>query len=370
MRLKSLYPLTNGIFADLQELDVPWKNDDIATELDVAYIGQRSGNKETSCLVDNFIDDGELSAASRATIASTIFAVYGKNWDELFKTLEYQYNPIENYDMTETHTGTDTGLKTPTGWIETVEHSVSQDYKVTESQKPNQWKETVEHSVSQDYKETESQKPNQWKETVDHKVSQDYKETDSEKPNQWKETKQTDGNEGDNTDTTTSKIMPFNGSDFADISQSTLDKSFREKTERSGTYDREHTQTGTKTEEKTQSGTFDTERTQAGTKTDETTHSGTYDTERTQTGTKTDATIQSGTFDTERTQTGKAIDTTTQAGTFEDKTTYNTTLKRHGNIGVTSAMQLVEQQRKVWLWNIFIQVIFPDLDRMLTIPIY
>ena len=275
-----------------------------------------------------------------------------------FEALRASYNPIENYNSVETKTGTETGLKTPsnwketkdfkvsqdyklkdsqkpTNWTETTEHSVSNDYKETDTQRPTDWTETTEHSVSENYKETESQKPNQWKETKDFKVSQDYKETDSEKPSNWKEEHKTIGNIGDNNETTKNSLIPFNAS---------ADKSFRESTERSGTYDREHTQTGTKTEELSKSGTFDTEHTQTGTKTDETTQTGTFATEHTQTGKRTEERTQSGTFDTEHTQTGTRTEETAQSGTFEDKMTYNTELHRTGNIGVTTSQQMLQSE--------------------------
>ena len=266
-----------------------------------------------------------------------------------FLALRTSYKPLENYNSTETKTGTETGLKTPTNWketkdfkvsvdyketdtqrptnwTETIDHSVSNDYKETDSQKPNNWKETTDHSVSNDYKETDSQKPNLWKESIDHKVSQDYKETDSEKPSNWKEQKETTGTDPAAANTSTSKnsVIPFNATDFVDVSKTTNENAFNETTERTGNYDREHTQTGTKTEERTQSGTFDTEHTQTGKKTDERTQSGTFATEHTQSGTRTEETAQSG--------------------TFEDKMTYNTTINKSGNIGVTTSQQMLQSE--------------------------
>ena len=282
-----------------------------------------------------------------------------------FGVLKAEYNPLQNYDSTETHTGTETGLKTPTNWKDTTVHSVSQDYKETESQKPTNWTETIEHSVSQDYKETESQIPSNWEETITHAASLDYKETDSQKPTNWKETKKTMGASSDaNSSGTENRIIPFNAVDFASVSQTIEQHSFDEEVGRTGTYDTEHTQTGTrtdtkaqtgtfdvertqegtKTEEKTQSGTFDVEKTQTGKRTDETTQSGTFDVEKTQTGTKTDERTQSGTFDTERTQTGTRTEETTQTGTFEDKMTYNTVVKKSGNIGVTTSQQMAQSE--------------------------
>ena len=283
-----------------------------------------------------------------------------------FEALRTEYKPLENYNSVEEKTGSETGLQTPTNWKETKDFKVSQDYKIVDSQKPNNWKETVDHKasldyketdsqkptnwketkdfkVSQDYKETDSQKPNQWKETVDHKVSEGYKETDSEKPSNWKETKNTSGTDpaAANTSTSTNSIMPFNGSAFIDANKTTNVNAFNETSERTGTYDHEHTQTGIKTDEKTQSGTFDTEHTQTGTRTEETAQSGTFDVEHTQTGIKTDEKTQSGTFDVEHTQTGTRTEETAKTGTYEDKMTYNTKLTRAGNIGTVTSQSML-----------------------------
>ena len=268
----------------------------------------------------------------------------GKDIAAAFSALRTVYQPLDNYSMEEKKTGTETELKTPDEWKSTTEHSVSQDYKETETQKPDDWISSTEHSVSQDFKETESQKPTNWKNTKDFKVSQDYKETDTDKPTDWMEEKQTNGNAGDNNTTTTNSVVPFNASDYVAINKSSTDNTFREKTERTGTYTKEHTQEGTRTEETSQSGTFDTEKTQTGTKTDATEQSGTYAIEKTQTGTKTDSTEQSGTYAVEKTQTGKKIDATEQSGTFEDKMTYNTTLTRSGNIGTVTSQMMAEQE--------------------------
>ena len=99
--------INSGIFSFLNTLDVPWKNDISANELDIIYHGSRSGNKFIGSLVENYLVDDELSIASKTTIATAIFAIYSKNWDALYKTLSLEYNPIENYSMTETENVTD-----------------------------------------------------------------------------------------------------------------------------------------------------------------------------------------------------------------------------------------------------------------------
>ena len=53
-----------------------------------------------------------------------------------------------------------------------------------------------------------------------------------------------------------------------------------------------------------------------------------------------------------------------------DTRTRNYTLTRSGNIGVTTSQQMIESERALWIWNFFRNVVFPDIDRVLTLQIY
>ena len=57
-----------------------------------------------------------------------------------------------------------------------------------------------------------------------------------------------------------------------------------------------------------------------------------------------------------------------QGGT--DTHTRNYTLTRKGNIGVTTSQQLLQSERDLWKWNYFLDVVFPDVDRVMTIETY
>lgn len=48
----------------------------------------------------------------------------------------------------------------------------------------------------------------------------------------------------------------------------------------------------------------------------------------------------------------------------------NYELTRSGNIGVTTSQQMIESERALWVWNFFRNVVFPDIDRVLTLQIY
>ena len=94
--------ITNGIFSYLNSLEVPWKNDVSGNQLDIIYHGSRSGHKLIGSLIENFLENNIVSEENKINIAHTIYAIYIKNWNALYKTLLLEYNPIENYSMTET----------------------------------------------------------------------------------------------------------------------------------------------------------------------------------------------------------------------------------------------------------------------------
>ena len=83
---------------------------------------------------------------------------------------------------------------------------------------------------------------------------------------------------------------------------------------------------------------------------------------QTTTGTQSDAT----THNTQDTDTG--TQTTVDSGS--DTATRNYVLTRAGNIGVTTSQQMLESERALWRWNFLQNVVFPDLDRIVTSPSY
>lgn len=58
----------------------------------------------------------------------------------------------------------------------------------------------------------------------------------------------------------------------------------------------------------------------------------------------------------------------TSSGSDTITKSYN--LKRTGNIGVTTSQQMIQSERDLWVWNFYNDVVFPDLDKYLTQPIY
>lgn len=259
-----------------------------------------------------------------------------------YGALRAKYNPLFNYDSTETKTGTETGLKTPTDWIQTTERTP--DLTRTQTDTPTQWQKTIVDSAS-DYHETTTETPGTGRGYSDTESFTNYHETETQTPTDWIETvtqtpddwaETTTGLKADNTASSKSSVFAFNsaGTDGVPVGITEADNNTLTTVERTGTFDTT----------KEQAGTFETDKEFTGTKTVQHSETGTLTNDTTITGTKTATETQSGTYETETTETGTDTTTVEQAGTFEDKMTYNTTLKRSGNIGVTSSEQLINSE--------------------------
>ena len=211
----------------------------------------------------------------------------------LLDAWQMKYNPIENYDATETKTGTETGVETPEDRIKTVTQTPN-NWKQTETQTPTGWKEK---QTPTGWKETETQTPTNWKEV--------------QTPTNWKEeTKENkQGTEGapDYVTAGKSKIVPFGATESVLVNENETDISRDVTVERTGTFSTER------------QGTYQTERS----------HTGTFETERL------------GTYETETEHTGTYETKEEIEGTITNEMTYDTEFRRHGNIGIASAPDLM-----------------------------
>lgn len=290
-----------------------------------------------------------------------------------------KYNPIENYNSTEIHSGTDTKTQTPDEWM-TTKTETPDNYKETTTQTPTNWQKQNTKSYT-NYHETETQTPTNW-ETESEKTYTDYHETETQTPTNWEKTDtqtptnwsktgtdsftnyhetETQTPNGWTTDTTkmgtnnggdvVNKVRPINAINAELVSETTSRNSENTSVEQKGTYSTDKTFAGTKAHTETQTGTYqtvseqtgtyETDRTKTGTETDTVTQSGTYETDRTKTGTETDTEVQSGTYQTETAYTGSRSETVEQSGEMVEETDYGHQIKKFGNIGVTTTMQMI-----------------------------
>ena len=162
-KLKKTYPdylgTTGAIFTDLETNHLEafsWLND-IGGILDAEYLGNHSGNKETSPLIDDFIETNYeeeiqhplvLTSEQRGLLANIVANKFANKWTRLYAIMLAEYNPIENYSMVEEETPDIT-----------KQYSVSDNYSVT-NEITKAINKTTTETPSNDYKVTEERKVN------------------------------------------------------------------------------------------------------------------------------------------------------------------------------------------------------------------
>lgn len=137
-RLNDVFPdwfNGKGIFAYLNNFDVPWKNEDIFLSLDMQYHGNVSGRKNISPLLFALTEGVEIAEDQRVNIARLVYTMYSTNWGKLWDTLSFQYDPIENYSMTEQMT--DDKTITEYGKIHTRKNDLNHAKTGNESRTPD-----------------------------------------------------------------------------------------------------------------------------------------------------------------------------------------------------------------------------------------
>lgn len=240
--------------------------------------------------------------------AETVFTNLFTDWEKrrgddiatLVDAYNRLYNPIENYDRTDEHTGYDTELETP-----------DEDGRYHEiTQTPTGWK-----------KES-TQEPTNWK-TEETQEPTNWKTEETQTPTNWKTEEKENKQQGaSNTGKVVNKVVPVNGSTAQTVSETENDVNSLKSTEQLGSFKTTNETSGSYKTTSEQSGSFKT--------TDE----------------------QKGTFKTKD----------ELVGTLEMKKTYNSQLRAHGNIGMASAQDLLEKELKVRMVDILKTVILEFIN--------
>lgn len=103
-KLNELFPnwmTGGGIFDTLQNLPVPWRDENMSQSLDLEYHGNISGDKYISPLVDKISNGVVLTENKKTMLANTILSINLSNWNKQWQTLSLTYNPIQNYNINE-----------------------------------------------------------------------------------------------------------------------------------------------------------------------------------------------------------------------------------------------------------------------------
>lgn len=343
---KSLYSVTpdpftgGGIFTALQALDPPWADEEIAAQLDLIYYGNISGSKLVSPLVERLMTGYKLSAVETATLAGALMATNGARWSREWATRSAQYDPIENYRMVEEMVDD-----------ETVTEYGRQDTRTDNLAHGETRTDNLAHSETRtdNLQHSETRTDNlQHSETRTDNLAHSETRTD----NLSRRKTGTETSTPDVTVTENNDVYGFNSSSAVHDSKRTQSS--------------DGTSTTTYNLTETDTGTVGTQGSDTGTQSTQGSNTGTVGTQGSNTGTQGISGSDTGTQSTQGTDTG----TQTNVASGSDTSTRNYQLTRSGNIGVTTSQQMLQSERDLWMWSFFYDVVFPDVDTVLTIPIY
>lgn len=106
-KLESVFPEWlggGGILSKLtSSFEVPWKDVVDGQILDLDYYGNHSGSKEISPLLYKMLQDEILPDSNIERVASLIFSKYNTNWKKTWDAMIKEYNPLESYNVNESH---------------------------------------------------------------------------------------------------------------------------------------------------------------------------------------------------------------------------------------------------------------------------
>lgn len=306
---------SGGIFSKMQQLNLnlPWNNNIDNTILDIEFYGNLYGYKNISPLLEKLCTTDTLSDVNLTTLATGIYNMYIKKWKALWDLENAEYNPIENYSMTETYDGNDVNTR--------VANNVINNTSNDNSNSSNNSTSAINESNKTIGTET--------KESAENVIGKDVTvETTTRK------------NVSNSTDTTDVSTYAFNSTTDAPspTSKTVLTKHFEESENGGKNSTIDHTINTT--------GTTNTNNTTTNTNTSNTTN----------------------------TSEDVMNSTSTSSSTVKDNITdtgnKDYTLKRTGNIGVTTSQQMIQSERDLRMWHIFYNVVFIDVANTLTISYY
>ncbi len=312
--------------------------------------------------------DGEvLTEPQKERIAKAIFSIFGINWAKQWATLNFDYEPIQNYNMVEQMS--DDKTVTDYGRSVTRTDDLTHAKTGTDTETPN-LTETRTDDLTHAKTGTDTETPN-LTETRTDDLTHAKAGTDTETPNLMETTTP------NLTTVTDTGVFGFNSSSVSSPADTQTQKATgNSELSRTGTnqteYNTQETDTGTQTnvrtgDTKTQ---YNTQETDTGTQTNVRTGDTKtqYNTQETDTGTQTN--VRTGDTKTQYNTQEKDTGTQTMIDGGADSQTRNYTLTRSGNIGVTTSQQMIQSERELWLWHYFLDIVFPDVDKILTLSIY
>lgn len=297
-------------------------------------------NMDKELMVDKILSDlGELSIIyNNPDFFKIKVNIWSRSqlptWDELEKTLHYEYDPIENYDRKEEET------------VENEQHENTTMDKTVNSAGSDSGSGTDNTTVKDDYSGNNSGNSTQTRDATDsrtlsHDNSTSTKETRDLDSSDHETRNLTKTQTGTDSGTNSEFVAAFNDPDPLERLKNTHSYSTSENS----------SDTGTVNHDMTDNGTINTTGTDKGTGSDSLKMSGTF------------SDSGSGEFKENRNVTTDR--TTTDTRTLKNETTGkdvgkndssgNTkrNMRAHGNIGVTTTQEMIKQQREVVQFNMY-----------------
>lgn len=338
------WAIGDGIFSSLLSINgytPPWGDStNVANILDMQYHGNVSGYKNVSPLVNKIAYN---YTNWERKIAEVIKVLHGDRWQKLWNTLNFEYNPIENYSMLERMTN---------------------DRTVTEygrtNTKTDNYSHTKRGSETLDVNENHVKNSEQtYTKTGTENVDREYTEIRTDDLTHGKCGSETRTEDFTNTNTPNlnkdvqENVYAFNSADEVPSNTKSEHESGTNETTNVGTEEKSYNIT------ESENGTVD----KTGNGTDVTTHN--ISENSTDTENNTNESTNETVYDVSENDNGTQI--TEDGG--EDVHTRNYTLTRTGNIGTVTAQDMIMQEREIQIWNFF-DVVFADIDKILTLSVY
>lgn len=329
LTLNALFDYTDndGIFTYLNQYDVPWKEDVDADLLDLDY-HSKYGTRIVSKTVTSLLTTDGLPAAKKSKLAKLAYSKNKAKWDELWRTLGLydDFNVLDNTDWEESVT---------------VEHEGEDAKTQNVGQKVTQFSKGEQQNTQTKGQELDT--------TVHGAQSKSYVKGNQISTYEKGAQSNTIGSHtdqiGGQTVTTSEDKYAFNSSSASHDSAKSEQISSRSDTIGS------HTDSEGAREDRTSEG----QRTDS--------ESSTAFTDTLTTGSRSDSQTEGARSDSQT----EGAQQNTESGTNAFSET--TTTSRHGNIGVTTAGQLIRDFRVTVNWNFF-ETVYADLNELLVIEVY
>lgn len=108
-QLIDVIKITDGVFTRITDAhsNVPWSKFITGQQLDYVYIGNHSGEKIVSPLVEKMLVNGILSDVNLNMLCAIIYAYYNHIWDNLYNIYISEYSPTDLLHYKETINSSD-----------------------------------------------------------------------------------------------------------------------------------------------------------------------------------------------------------------------------------------------------------------------